>query len=80
MQKFLAVTLGVFLVISFVSSAEAAIKIEAAMVQNGVAFIQGSGAVKGAQVFWEGSGVTTANKNNGGFRSLESCRTIASGH
>jgi hypothetical protein len=66
-RKFLAVTLGVFLVITFVSSAEAAVKIEAAMVQNGVAFIQGTGAVKGAPIFWEGSAVTTANKNNGGF-------------
>src|SRR5262245_23474777 len=57
----------VFLVIVFVSSAEAIIKIETAMVQNGVTCIQGNGAVKGAQIFWEGSAVTTANKNNGGF-------------
>src|SRR5215475_11535304 len=35
--------------------------------QNGVAFVQGNGAVRGAQISWEGWVVTTANKNNGGF-------------
>jgi Protein of unknown function (DUF1566) len=47
--------------------AEAAIKIEQATVQNGVAFVKGNGATKGAQITWEGFAVTTANKNNGGF-------------
>jgi hypothetical protein len=50
-----------------VSSAQAAIKLEIATVQNGVSYIQGTGAAKGAQIFWEGSVVTTANKVNGGF-------------
>src|SRR5262245_39263605 len=67
MKTFLSLAVGVFLVIVFVSSADAVIKIETAMMQNGVAFIQGNGAVRGAQIFWEGSAVTTANKNNGGF-------------
>jgi len=47
--------------------AEAAIKIEQATVQNGVAFVKGNGATKGAQITWEGFAVTTANNNNGGF-------------
>jgi hypothetical protein len=47
--------------------AQAAIKIEQATVQNGVAFVKGNGAVKGAQITWEGFAVTTASKNNGGF-------------
>src|SRR5215467_6594184 len=67
MKRFLGLAVGVFLVIGFISSAEAVIKIETATMQNGVAFIQGNGAVRGAQIFWEGSAVTTANKNNGGF-------------
>ena len=51
-----------------VSSAQAAIRIETATVQSGVAFIKGNGAVRGAQITWEGlAGVATANKNNGGF-------------
>ena len=67
MKRFLGFAVGVFLVIGFISSAEAVIKIETATMQNGVAFIQGNGAVRGAQIFWEGWVVTTANKNNGGF-------------
>src|SRR5262249_3439758 len=67
MKRFLGLAVGVFLLIGFISSAEAVIKIEVAEVQNGAAFIQGNGAVRGAQIFWEGSAVTTANKNNGGF-------------
>src|SRR5436190_13609944 len=49
------------------ASAQAAIKIEQATVQNGVAFVKGNGAVKGAPITWEGFAVTTANKTNGGF-------------
>ena len=67
MKRFLGLAVGVFLVIVFVSPAEAVIKLETATMQNGVAFIQGNGAVRGAQIFWEGWVVTTANKNNGGF-------------
>ncbi len=49
------------------ASAQAAIKIEQATVQNGVAYVQGTGATLGAQITWEGFAVTTANKKNGGF-------------
>src|SRR5262245_56194308 len=67
MERFLGLALGVFLLIGFTSPADAVIKLETATMQNGVAFIQGNGAVRGAQIFWEGWVVTTANKNNGGF-------------
>src|SRR5262245_16913851 len=67
MKGFLSLAVGVFLVIGFISSAQAVIKIETATMQNGIALVQGSGAVRGAQIFWEGSAVTTANRNNGGF-------------
>jgi hypothetical protein len=54
--------------VALVSSAQAVIKIEMATVKSGMAFINGNGAIKGAQITWEGfAGVTTANKNNGGF-------------
>src|SRR5215510_3311675 len=59
--------LGLFLLIGFVAPAEAAITLEVAEVQNGFAFIKGNNAVRGAQIFWEGTLVTTANNNNGGF-------------
>ena len=49
------------------AAAQAAIKIEQATVQNGVAFVKGNGAALGAQITWEGVAVTTANKKNGGF-------------
>ena len=51
----------------FPSSAQAAIKIEVAEVQNGFAFVKGNGAARDAQITWDGNAVTTANKNNGGF-------------
>jgi hypothetical protein len=62
---------------AFVASAEAVIKIETATVQNGVAFIKGNGAEKGAQISWDGTAVTTANNKNGGFRSTAPCLVIA---
>src|SRR5437773_5486521 len=49
------------------ATAQAAIKIEQATVQNGVAYVQGTGATLGATITWEGFAVTTANKKNGGF-------------
>src|SRR5262245_46560889 len=67
MKGFLGLATGVFLLIGFTSSAQAAIKIEIAEVQNGFAFVKGNGAQNGAQITWDGSAVTTANKNNGGF-------------
>jgi len=42
MKRFLALATGVFLLIGFISSAQAAIKIEIAEVQNGAAYIQGN--------------------------------------
>src|SRR5262249_33933161 len=59
--------LGLFLLMGFVAPAEGAINLEVAEVQNGFAFIKGNNAVRGAQIFWEGSLVTTADNNNGGF-------------
>jgi hypothetical protein len=59
--------LGLCVLLGVLSAAEAAIKIETAQVQNGVAFIKGNGAVLGAQITWEEGLVTTANTKNGGF-------------
>jgi hypothetical protein len=42
MKRFLGLATGVFLLIGFISSAQAAIKIEIAEVQNGAAYIQGN--------------------------------------
>ena len=77
MRKFFGATVALASLAIFISSAEAVIKIETATVQGGVAFIKGNGAVKGAQITWEGFAVTTANKTNGGFRFSAFCRTIA---
>jgi hypothetical protein len=65
MKRFLAAT-GLFVVIVFVSAAEA-ININVAEVQNGVAFVDGGKAAANATITWEGGNVTTANKN-GGFK------------
>jgi Protein of unknown function (DUF1566) len=67
MKQFIETIVVLLVLVIFFSSAQAVIKIEQATVQNGVAFIQGNGAVNGAAIIWEGSSVTTANKNNGGF-------------
>lgn len=67
MKRIFSTTVALALMAIFISSAQAAIKIEVATVQNGVAFIKGKRAVKGAAITWEGFSVTTANKNNGGF-------------
>jgi Protein of unknown function (DUF1566) len=61
MKRFLGLLLG------FVASAGAAIRIEVAVVQIGFAFITGNGAEPGAQITWEGIFVTRANNNNGEF-------------
>ena len=55
MTKIFNATVVLAVLALFVSSAQAVIKIETATVQNGVAYIQGNGAAKGAQIFWEGS-------------------------
>src|SRR5262245_7754644 len=64
MKRFLGLATGVFL-IGFVSSAEAAIKIEIAEVQNGAAFVQGGKAAASATITWEGGNVAKANQNGG---------------
>jgi len=46
----------------FASAAQATITIKTAEVQNGVAVVQGSKAVPNADIFWEDSKVTQANK------------------
>src|SRR4030095_5129806 len=66
MKTFLGLAVGVFLVIGFISSAEA-ISIDVAEVQNGAAFVQGGKAAANATITWEGGNVATANKN-GGFK------------
>src|SRR5262249_61526865 len=66
MKRFLGLATGVLLLIGFTASAQAAIKIEIAEVQNGAAYVKGNGAQNGAQITWDGNAVTTANKNNGG--------------
>ena len=67
MKRILGAMVGLAMLAICISSAEAVITIETATAQNGAAFIKGKGAMNGAQIFWEGTLVTTANKNNGGF-------------
>src|SRR5258705_1077642 len=67
MIKIFSTTIALAMVAVFLSSAQAAIKIEVAEVQNGFAFVQGNNAASGAQITWEGNAITTANKNNCGF-------------
>lgn len=66
-KKLISITQVLAALAIFITSAEAAIKIEQATVQNDVAYIQGNGAALGSQITWEGKAVTTANKKNGGF-------------
>jgi hypothetical protein len=65
MKRIFVATVALAILAVFVSSAQAVIKIEVAEVQNGVAFIKGSGAQKSAPIIWDGNAVTTANNNNG---------------
>src|SRR5437773_10855522 len=60
MKRFLGFAIGLFLVIGFISSAEAAIRIKVAEVQNGAAFIRGS-TEKSSPITWETQLVTTSN-------------------
>jgi hypothetical protein len=66
MKRIFVATVTLAILAVFLSSAQAAINIEVAEVQNWFAFIKGNNAAKGAQITW-GNAVTTANKNNGGF-------------
>src|SRR5262245_4364823 len=67
MKRIFVAAVALAILAVFISSAEAAIKIEIAEVQNGAAYVKGNGAQNGAQITWDGNAVTTANKNNGGF-------------
>jgi hypothetical protein len=67
MKRIFGATVALAILAVFLSSAQAAIKIEIAEVQNGFAFIKGNGAQKSAQITWDGNAVTTANNQNGGF-------------
>jgi hypothetical protein len=66
-KRLFGVTVALAISAAFLSSAQAAIKIEIAEVQNGFAYIKGNGPQLGAQITWDGNAVTTANKNTGGF-------------
>ena len=67
MKNIFSTTVALAILVVFLSSAQAAIKIEIAEVQNGSAFIKGNNAAKSAQITWDGNTVTTANNQNGGF-------------
>lgn len=67
MKRIFVTTVALAVLAIFTSSVEAAITIEVAEVQNGFAFVKGKDAQKSAQITWDGSAVTTTNKNNGGF-------------
>jgi hypothetical protein len=67
MKKILGTTFALAVMVILASAAQAVIKIEVSEVQDGVAFIKGNGAAKGAAITREGLSVTTANENNGGF-------------
>ena len=67
MKQFIETIVVLLGLVIFFSSAQAAINIEVAEVQNAFAFVKGNDAARGAQITWDGNAVTTANKNNGGF-------------
>src|SRR5215471_18842580 len=64
MKRFLGLAVGVFLMIAFVSSAQA-INIDVAEVQNGAGVVAGGKAAANATITWEGGNVAKANKNGG---------------
>jgi hypothetical protein len=64
MKQILSSALAVCFSLSFVSPAEA-INISLADVENGVAVVQGGKGAPNATITWEGSAVTTSNKNGG---------------
>src|SRR4026208_1366769 len=64
MIKTFAIALATMIML--VTSAYAAVDIQVAEVQNGVAVVEGNKAVRNAEIFWEGERVTQAN-NGGSF-------------
>jgi len=64
MRRLLGFTVGIILIISLASTAEA-INISSASVQNGLAAVSGGKAASNSSISWEGGIVTTANKNGG---------------
>jgi len=68
MKKIQSASFAVALMFVAGSSAHAAIQIHvAAEVRNGMVFIKGKGAARGAPITWEGGLVATANNGNGSF-------------
>ena len=68
MKKIQSASFAVALMFMAASSAHAAIQIHvAAEVRDGMVFIKGKGAARGAPITWEGGLVATANNGNGSF-------------
>jgi hypothetical protein len=68
MKKIQSASFAVALMFVAGSSAHAAIQIHvAAEVRDGMVFIKGKGAARGAPITWEGGLVATANNGNGSF-------------
>jgi hypothetical protein len=65
-ESMLMMALGLWILMGWLSSAEAVITIKSAEVVNGAAVVQGGNAARGADIFWEGVQVTQAN-NGGNF-------------
>lgn len=61
-KTLLGLAIGPFLLLGFHSSADAAIRIQTAKVQDSVAFIVGTGAANESPITWETAHVTTANR------------------
>jgi len=65
-EPVLMVALGLWVLMGWLSSAEAVITIRSAEVVNGAAVVQGGNAARGAGISWDGIRVTQAN-NGGNF-------------
>jgi hypothetical protein len=65
-EPVLMVTLGLWVLLGWCSSAEAVLTIRSAEVVNGAAVVQGGNAPRGAPIVWDGARVTQAN-NGGNF-------------
>jgi hypothetical protein len=53
-ESMLMMALGLWILMGWLSSAEAVITIKSAEVVNGAAVVQGGNAARGADIFWEG--------------------------
>jgi hypothetical protein len=52
LKRFFGLAVGLFVLIGFLASADATIKIQIAEVQNGMAFVKGNGAIKESPITW----------------------------